>query len=59
MQLAIDPGTARTGFALLGSGSDRYRPIHTSVVDAGAVRDEISYMLRYYVINTILIEKPV
>jgi hypothetical protein len=61
MQLAIDPGTARTGIVLM----DVYQPVFTVIVDREHIRQSINTMLALHGvdhehgINEILIEKPV
>jgi hypothetical protein len=54
MQLAIDPGTARTGIVLM----DGYRPVSTHIVSAEHIR-ETMYDLLMESVGIILIEKPV
>jgi hypothetical protein len=53
MQLAIDPGTARTGIVLM----DGYRPVSTHIVSPEHVRESIFDLVDG--VNVILIEKPV
>jgi hypothetical protein len=53
MQLAIDPGTARTGIVLM----DGYRPVSTNIVNAEHIRETVFDLLDG--VNVLLIEKPV
>jgi hypothetical protein len=53
MQLAIDPGTARTGIVLM----DGYSPVSSHVVKAAHIR-EVMFDIMYGV-KVLLIEKPV
>jgi Holliday junction resolvasome RuvABC endonuclease subunit len=60
MILAIDPGTARTGWAILnGFGVDRYGILGSGISKPAGVRNIVLEVMADVGLDVILIEKPV